>query len=61
MSSSIYASVTKKQMTYIDNAATAVLGYGETLGADCTICYENQIDSVLYTCGKLLKIELMNY
>ncbi|CAO1301579.1 unnamed protein product [Diamesa serratosioi] len=56
MSSSIYA-VTKKQLTYIDNAAAAVLSYGSIqdnpLGADCTICYENQIDSVLYTCGHM--------
>lgn len=55
MASSIYGTVTKKQLTYIDNAAAAVLSsYGDnSLGADCTICYENQIDSVLYTCGKL--------
>ena len=57
MASSIYASVTKKQLTYIDNSAAAVLSYGSIqdnpLGADCTICYENQIDSVLYTCGML--------
>lgn len=25
----------------------------DSAGAECTICYENQIDSVLYSCGHM--------
>lgn len=61
-STSLYASVpSKKQQNapYVDaNGAIygSISNYGASEpagGVDCTICYENPIDSVLYMCGHM--------
>ncbi|KAG5674642.1 hypothetical protein PVAND_004596 [Polypedilum vanderplanki] len=54
-SSSIYASVpSKKQqnVSFVDSNG-AIYGSVSNGDVDCTICYENPIDSVLYSCGHM--------